>query len=72
VLLQDLRADAVTLPDQPEQDVLGADVVVMQLKGLAERELKNLLRAWGKRDMAADHAAPDADHGLDFILGALE
>ena len=72
VLLQDLRANAVAFPDHAEQDVLGADVVVMQLQGLAERELEGLLRARGERDMPADRRVPRADDGLDLFAGALE
>ena len=36
VLMQDLGRDALALPDHAEQDVLGADVVVMQYQGLAQ------------------------------------
>jgi hypothetical protein len=50
-LLEDLGGDALALPDQPEQDVLGADVVVAQLERLAERELQDLLRARCERDV---------------------
>jgi len=37
VLAQDLDGDAVALADEAEQDVLGADVIVVQLEGLPER-----------------------------------
>ena len=43
VLAHDLRGDALVLPDQAEQDVLGADVVVVQLQRLAQRQLQHLL-----------------------------
>ena len=36
-LHQHLRGHAVTLPDQAEQDVLGADVVLAELRRLAQR-----------------------------------
>ena len=72
MLLQDLRADAVAFPYHPEQDVLGADVVVVQLQGLAERELEGLLRARGERDMPADRPGPGADNGPDLFAGALK
>ena len=39
-----LGGDALALADEPEQDVLGADVVVAQLERLAERQLEDLLR----------------------------
>ncbi|GAA3298692.1 hypothetical protein GCM10020295_34910 [Streptomyces cinereospinus] len=44
---QDLGGDALALADQAEQDVLRADVVVAQLKGLAERQLQDLLGTGG-------------------------
>ena len=39
-LLQHLGGDALALADQPEQDVLGADVVVSELQRLAERRAR--------------------------------
>ena len=52
-----LRGDTFTLADQPEEDVLGADVVVAELERLAERELEDLLRA-GVNGMWPDGAEP--------------
>ena len=40
---RNLGGDALALTDQPQQDVLGADVVVTELQGLTQGELKNLL-----------------------------
>ncbi|GAA5002949.1 hypothetical protein GCM10025734_39970 [Kitasatospora paranensis] len=54
-LHQDLGGDALALADQAEQDVLGADVVVSELEGLAERELQDLLRP-GVKGMWPDGA----------------
>ncbi len=51
-LLQHLGGDALALADQPEQDVLGADVVVAELERLAERQLEDLLGARRERDVA--------------------
>ena len=34
-------ADPITLPNEPEEDVLGADVVVAHLQRLAERQLED-------------------------------
>jgi len=42
---------ALALADQAKQDVLGADVVVAKLQRLAQRELEDLLRPRGERDM---------------------
>src|SRR5690606_39398435 len=49
---QDLGGDALALTDQAEQDVLRADVVVAQLKGLAERQLQDLLGTGGEGNVA--------------------
>src|SRR5262249_41800689 len=48
---QDARGDALVLPDEAEQDVLGPDVVVTQRESLAQRELEHLLRARRERDL---------------------
>ena len=72
MLLQDLRADAVAFPYHSEQDVLRADVVVVQLQGLAERKLEDLLRTRGERDMPAVLRFPDADDGFDLFAGAVK
>ena len=56
-LHEHLRGDALALADQPEEDVLGADVVVSELQRLAEGELEDLLRAGRERDVP-DGAEP--------------
>ena len=64
-LLQDLGRHALTLTDQPEEDVLGADVVVPELQRLAEAELEDLLGPGGERDVAGRRLlalADDLDH----------
>src|SRR5947209_8771596 len=38
-----LGGDSLALADEPEQDVLGADVVVAELERLTQRELKDPL-----------------------------
>ena len=48
---QDLRRDPVALTDQAEQQVLGADVMVTELLGLAQRQLEHLLGARRVRDL---------------------
>src|SRR5262249_16784234 len=48
---QDARRDALVLADEPEQDVLGADVVVSERQRLAERQLEHLLRPRRERDL---------------------
>src|SRR6266508_281017 len=63
---QDARGDALVLADEPEQDVLGADVVVPQREGLAQRELENLLRARRERDLARGDLVALADDPRDL------
>jgi len=41
--LEDARGDPLALADQPEEQVLGADVAVPQLAGLVDGELDHLL-----------------------------
>ena len=61
MLLQQLGAHSVAFPDDPEQNVLGADVIVVQLQRLAERELERFLRPRGERDMPAGLCLPGPD-----------
>ena len=49
---QDACRHALVLADEPEQDVLGADVVVTQRQRFAQRQLEHLLRTRRKRDLA--------------------
>ena len=66
-LLQHLSRDAFTLANEPEEDVLSADVVVTKLQCLAERQLENLLCPRGERDVAARRLRPLPDD-LDNLL----
>jgi hypothetical protein len=65
-LHQDLGGDALALADQPEQDVLGADVVVAELEGLSQRQLQDLLGPGGEGDVAARRRTALADDLLDL------
>ena len=58
---QDARRDALVLTHEPEQDVLGTDVVVAEGEGLAQRELEHLLRARRERDLTRRHLVALAD-----------
>ena len=78
-LHEDLGGDALALADQPEEDVLGADVVVAELERLAERQLEDLLGAGRERDVPGRRRAalPDdllhlAAHGLERDAERLE
>ena len=67
-----LRGHTFALADEPEQDVLGADVVVAQLQRLAQRELEHLLGARREGDVAARRRATLADDLLDLVADGLE
>ncbi len=76
---QDPGGDALVLAHEPEQDVLGADVVVAERQRLAQRELQHLLRARRERDLAggdlvalADDAGDLGAHLLDGDVERLE
>ena len=71
-LLQHLSGDAFTLADQPEQDVLGTDVVVSELERLAERQLQDLLGARGERDVTGGCGLPLADDLFDLLADGLQ
>jgi len=71
-LHQDLRGDALALADQPEKDVLGADVVVAELQRLAQAQLQDLLGPGRERDVAAGRAAALADDLLHLAPHRLE
>ena len=51
-LTEHLGGHALALAHEPEQDVLGADVVVAELQRLAQRELEHLLGPRRERDVA--------------------
>jgi hypothetical protein len=73
---QDARRDAFVLAHEAEQDVLGADVVVAERQRLAQRQLQDLLRARGERDLSGRDLvtlADDAgDLGADLLDGDVE
>ena len=71
-LLQHLGGDALALADQPEQDVLGADVVVAELQRLAQRQLEDLLGARRERDVPRRRGLALADDLLDLLADGLE
>ncbi len=71
-LHQHLSGHALALTDEAEEDVLGADVVVTQLQGLAERQLKDLLGARGERNVPRRRRLPLADDLLDLLAHTLK
>ena len=64
---QHLGCHPLLLPEQPEKDVLGADVVVVEVAGLFHRIFDHLLGAWGLRELPHRHHVGAAlDELLDF------
>src|SRR5260221_10595757 len=62
-----LGGDALALADQPEQDVLGADVIVTKLQCFAQRELKHLLGSRRERDMTGRSLLALPDNLFDLL-----
>ena len=69
---QDAGGDALVLAHEPEQDVLGADVVVAERQRLAQRELEHLLRARREGDLAGGDFLAGADDADDLRAHALD
>ena len=63
--LQHAGGDALALAHQPQQQVLGADVVVVEAPRLVDRELDDLLCPRRQADLAHDHGLAAADDELD-------
>src|SRR5690349_18158126 len=64
---QHLRGHAVSLTDEAEQYVLGADVVVAELSRLTQRQLKHLLGPGRERDVSLRRFLAPADDLLDLL-----
>jgi len=67
-----LRCDALALADEAEQDVLGADVVVAELKRLAQAQLEDLLRPRREGDVAGGRLLALADDLLNLLADRLQ
>ena len=67
-----LGGNALTLADEAEQDVLGADVVVAELQRLAQRQLEHLLGTRGERDVPARRLLALADDLFDLLAHGVE
>ena len=70
--LQDLGGNALALAHQPEQHVLGPDVVVSELERLAQRQLENLLRPRGERRRAGRRRPGWTDRLFDLLAHRFE
>ncbi len=71
-LHEHLRGDTLAFADEPEEDVLGADVVVSELQRLTQRELEDLLGAGGEGDVARGRGAAVTDDLLDLRAHGFE
>jgi hypothetical protein len=71
-LLQHLGGDTFAFTDEAEQDVLGADVVVAELEGLAERELEDVLGTRRERDLTGRLRLTFPDDLLDLLTDRFE
>jgi hypothetical protein len=71
-LHEDLGGDALALADEPEQDVLGADVVVAELQRLAQAQLEDLLGARREGDVAAGGLLALADDLLHLLAHGVQ
>ena len=63
--LEHAGGDALALADEPEQQVLGADVVVAQAARLVDGQLDDALRARREPDVTDDRAVAATDDELD-------
>jgi hypothetical protein len=70
--LKDLGPYALALADQPEQDVLGPDVVMAQLHRLAESQLEDLLGTRREGDVTGHGRLASSDDLRDLLTGSLE
>src|SRR4029077_2784916 len=68
---EDLDGHAVTLPDQPEEQVAGAEVPARPAC-LPQRELEALLGPWRERDVPARRRLTMADEGLDPLAHGVQ
>src|SRR6185437_3357664 len=69
---QDACGDAFVLADEPEQDVLGPDVVVTEAQSFAQGELENLLGTRGEGDLPGGDLLARADDADDLGANALD
>ena len=71
--LENLGGDGLAFLHQPEQQVLGADVVVAELARFLDRQLQHALRLRGERDLTERQRLREAGQGpLDLRLHRFE
>ena len=69
---QGVRCHTLTLANEAEQDVLGADVGVVHLQRLAQRQLEHLLGARGERDVPGGLGLTVPDDLFDLGANSLK
>ena len=62
---QHAGGNALALAHEAQQQVLGADVVMIEATRLVDRQLDDLLRARGQTDLAHDHGLATANDEFD-------
>ena len=62
---EDAGRDAFAFADESQEQVLGADVAVVEAAGLIDGELDDLLRSWREADLAEDGAVATSNDELD-------
>src|SRR6266516_3147849 len=67
-----LGADALAFADEAEEQMLGTDVVVVELQRLAQRQLHDLLGTRRKGDVPARLVLTGFDHRLDLVADHLQ
>ena len=72
MLAEDLGPDALVGPHEPEEDVLGTDVVVAERDRFPERQLERLLPARRERNLARLRSLAATDDPDDVGLDLLE
>ncbi len=69
---QDLGGHTFALADEPEEHVLGADVVVSELQRLAQRQLEDLLRPRREGRRPGRRSSRQSDRLFDLLAHGLE
>ena len=69
---EDLGGDPVAFPQQPQQDMLGTDVVVSQLQGLTHRKFQHLAGARRKGNVAGGRLLTFTDNLNDLSAHGLQ
>jgi len=69
---ENLSGYVITFADQPQQEVLGAGVVMAELQRFPQRQLQDLLGPQRVRDVPVQGLLPPADRFLDLLAGRFQ